>query len=546
MDKANTLKELLTISKRKYSKNTAFYLKDKGGAIYEVTYEKFSRDCESLGTALICELQEKGRNVAIFMANSYEWCVSYLAVAGGVSTVVPLDKELPCQELYNIIQFAEIDTVITDNYGYKVLSQDEEKKKSLKIITVGDDEYEDTYSFNLLLKKGEELLLSGNRAYLDAVTGPEEVAALLFTSGTTGMTKGVMLTNSNLCSDIDAVKQSVSLREDDVSFSVLPLHHTYEAIAFLMIISSGAAISFCESFRRLRENFSEYRPTIFVTVPLLLENLHKRITMRMEEEGKGNAARLITKVSTVLPAESRKKIFSEIHGFFGGRLRLIICGAAALQKQTAKDFASYGIPVIIGYGLTECSPIVICNSDSSPTADTVGKPLAGVQVKIVNPDENGIGEIAVKGPMVMKGYYKNQAQTDKVIVDGWFYTGDLGFEDKNGNYHITGRSKNVIVTANGKNIYPEELEYYLSKENVISECVVYSESDDIICVEILPSMEDIKKKLRKVNPTDEEIHSAVKEAVRAVNKNLPGYKRMRNLTIRKEAFEKTTTHKIKR
>ena len=546
MDKANTLKELLTISERKYSKNTAFYLKDKGGAIYEVTYEKFRSDCESLGTALICELQAKGRNVAIFMANSYEWCVSYLAVAGGVGTVVPLDKELPCQELYNIAQFAEIDTVITDSYGYKVLSQDEEKKKSLKIITVGEEKYEDTHSFCQLLTKGEELLSSGRRAYLDAVTYPEEVAALLFTSGTTGMTKGVMLTNSNLCSDIDAVKQSVSLREDDVSFSVLPLHHTYEAIAFLMIISSGAAISFCESFRRLRENFSEYRPTIFVTVPLLLENLHKRITMRMEEEGKGNAARLITKVSTVLPAESRKKIFSEIHGFFGGRLRLIICGAAALQKQTAKDFASYGIPVIIGYGLTECSPIVICNNDTSPTADTVGKPLAGVQVKIVNPDENGIGEIAVKGPMVMKGYYKNQAQTDKVIIDGWFYTGDLGFADKNGNYHITGRSKNVIVTANGKNIYPEELEYYLSKENVIGECVVCSESDDIICVEILPSIEDVKKKLRKENPTDEEIHSAVKEAVRAVNKNLPGYKRMRKVTIRKEAFEKTTTHKIKR
>ena len=546
MDKANTLKELLTISERKYSKNTAFYLKDKGGAIYEVTYEKFRSDCESLGTALICELQAKGRNVAIFMANSYEWCVSYLAVAGGVGTVVPLDKELPCQELYNIAQFAEIDTVITDSYGYKVLSQDEEKKKSLKIITVGEEKYEDTHSFCQLLTKGEELLSSGRRAYLDAVTYPEEVAALLFTSGTTGMTKGVMLTNSNLCSDIEAVKQSVSLREDDVSFSVLPLHHTYEAIAFLMIISSGAAISFCESFRRLRENFSEYRPTIFVTVPLLLENLHKRITMRMEEEGKGNAARLITKVSTVLPAESRKKIFSEIHGFFGGRLRLIICGAAALQKQTAKDFASYGIPVIIGYGLTECSPIVICNNDTSPTADTVGKPLAGVQVKIVNPDENGIGEIAVKGPMVMKGYYKNQAQTDKVIIDGWFYTGDLGFADKNGNYHITGRSKNVIVTANGKNIYPEELEYYLSKENVIGECVVCSESDDIICVEILPSIEDVKKKLRKENPTDEEIHSAVKEAVRAVNKNLPGYKRMRKVTIRKEAFEKTTTHKIKR
>ena len=225
---------------------------------------------------------------------------------------------------------------------------------------------------------------------------------------------------------------------------------------------------------------------------------------------------------------------------------MIICGAASLQKQTAKDFLSYGIPVIIGYGLTECSPIVICNNDVQPTVDSVGKPLSGVQVKIVSPDENGVGEIAVKGPMVMKGYYKNKEQTDKVMVDGWFYTGDLGYADKNGNYYITGRCKNVIVTSNGKNVYPEELEHYLSKKSVIDECMVYCESDDIISVEILPSLEDIEKKLRKNSVSDDEIHSAVKEAVRSVNKNLPAYKRIRKVTIRKEEFNKTSTHKIKR
>ncbi len=546
MDKINTLKELLTVSGHKYKNNTAFFLKDKGGAIYEVSYENFKYDCDCFGTALIYELGAKDKNTGIFMPNCYEWCVSYLAVAGGVGTVVPLDKELPCEELYNIISFAEIEVIITDANGFKTLSQSEEQMKKLKIIVVGDDKSDNTFSFENLLVRGKEYISDGKRNYIDGVTYPEQTAALLFTSGTTGMTKGVMLSNSNICSDMEAVKQAVTIREDDVTFSVLPLHHTYESIAFLMMISSGAAISFCEGFRRMRENLTEYRPTVFVTVPLLLENLHKRITARMEKEGKGNAARLITKVSSVLPNESRKKIFSEIHGFFGGRLRMIICGAAALQKQTAKDFFSYGIPVIIGYGLTECSPIIICNNDVSPTTDTVGKPLPGVQVKIVNSDENGIGEIAVKGPMVMKGYYKNKAQTDKVMIDGWFHTGDLGFEDKNGNYHITGRCKNVIVTANGKNIYPEELEYYLSKENAIGECVVYCEGDDIISVEILPGTDDIKKKLRKENPTDEEIHSAVKEAVRSVNKTLPGYKRIRKVTIRKEAFDKTSTHKIKR
>lgn len=546
MDNINTLKELLTVSEKKYRNNTAFYLKDMGGAIYQVTYEKFKSDCDSFGTALVCELSAKDKNIGIFMPNCYEWCVTYLAVTGGVGTVVPLDKELPCQELYNIIDFAEIEIIITNDSGCSILSQNPERRKKLKIITVGEEVNGSDYAFENLLLKGKEDITYGKRDYLDAVTLPEHTAALLFTSGTTGMTKGVMLSDSNICSDIEAVKQTVTITDADIAFSVLPLHHTYESIAFLMMIRSGAAISFCESFRRLRENLREYKPTIFVTVPLLLENLHKRITGRMEEEGKGNAARLITKVSTVLPSESRKKIFAEIHNFFGGRLRMIICGAAALQKQTAKDFFSYGIPVIIGYGLTECSPIVICNNDTSPTVDTVGKPLPGVQVKIVNPDEDGIGEIAVKGPMVMKGYYKNKSQTDAIMIDGWFHTGDLGFADKNGNYHITGRCKNVIVTANGKNIYPEELEYYLSKENVIGECIVYSEADDIISVEILPSMEDVKKKLKKEYPTDEEIHSAVKEAVRSVNKGLQGYKRIRKVTIRKEAFDKTSTHKIKR
>ena len=546
MENINTLKALLYESEKKYRSNTAFLLKDTGGAIYEITYEKFKVDCDCLGTALIYELGAKGKNIAVFMANSYEWCVSYLAVTGGVGTVVPLDKELPCNELYNIIEFAEIDTIITDTVGYGVLSQKLSDKSRLNIILVSDTADEGVYTFSELLEKGRELISMGERNYLDAVTKPEETAALLFTSGTTGMTKGVMLSNNNLCSDLTAVRESVKLTHTDVSFSVLPLHHTYEAIAFLMIISCGGAISFCEGFRRLRENLSEYRPTIFVTVPLLIENLHKRITAKMQKDGKGNTARLITKVSTVLPEESRKKIFSEIHAFFGGRLRMIICGAAPLQKQTAKDFLSYGIPIIIGYGLTECSPIVICNSEASPTTDSVGKPLNGVEAKIVAPDENGIGEIAVKGPMVMKGYYKNQAQTDKVMVDGWFYTGDLGYKDKNGNYHITGRCKNVIVTTNGKNVYPEELEYYLSKESVVDECVVYCEGDDIISAEILPSMDDVEKKLRKQAPSDDEIHAAVKEAVRGVNKNLPGYKRIRKVTIRKEAFDKTTTHKIKR
>lgn len=545
MDNFNTLKDLLKVSENRYRNNTAFYLKDKGDAIYGVTYGRFKRDCDSFGTALLFELGAKDKNIAIFMANCYEWCVTYLAVTGGVGTVVPLDKELPSGELENILHFAEVEVIVTDEAHLEIIRQ-MTTKTNLRVIVIGETTHENTLSFQSLLMAGEELLSQGKTDYLTTVTYPESTSVLLFTSGTTGMTKGVMLTDSNICSDIFAVIDSVRIRETDVSLSVLPLHHTYESIAFLMFIACGAAISFCEGFRRLRENLREYRPTVFVTVPLILENLHKRIVERIESEGKGNTARLITKVSPVIPLEKRKKIFSEIHGFFGSRLRLIICGAAALQKQTAKDLMSYGITVVIGYGLTECSPIVICNSEDEATIDSVGKPLKGVQVRIDNPDENGIGEIVVKGPMIMRGYYKNKEQTDKVLVDGWFHTGDLGYEDKNGNYHISGRCKNVIVTSSGKNIYPEELEFYLSKESVIGECMVYCEGDDIISVEILPSMEDVKKKVKRNAPSEDEIHSAVKEAVRSVNRNLPAYKRIRKVVIRKEEFNKTSTHKIKR
>ena len=426
MVKANTLKELLSHSERNFRNNTAFHLKDKGGAIYPLTYEKFKSDCDCFGTALISELDAKDKNIGIFMANRYEWCVSYLAIAGGVGTVVPLDKELPCGELYNIIEFAEIDTLITDENGYKTIVQNEEQMKKLKVILVGEVKNEGTFSFDELLEKGKAYIADGRRDYLDAVTFPEQTAVLLFTSGTTGMTKGVMLTNKNICSDITAVKMCITLLENDVSLSVLPLHHSYESIAFLMVISCGGAISFCEGFRRLRENLNAYKPTIFVTVPLILENLHKRIVAKMYDDGKGNAARLITKVSTVIPAESKKKIFSEIHDFFGGRLRMIICGAAALQKQTAKDFSTYGIPVIIGYGLTECSPIIICNNDISPTPDSVGKPLAGVQVKIVSPDENATVEATVvkngKGKKIYVFKYKAKKNEKKKLGHRQPYT----------------------------------------------------------------------------------------------------------------------------
>ena len=355
-----------------------------------------------------------------------------------------------------------------------------------------------------------------------------------------------MLSNRNLCSDLFLVSENIRLTPCDRSLSLLPLHHTYETMAFLMMLYCGGSIAFCGGVRYLSKSFQLFSPTVFVTVPLILEKLYDRLMGEIEKKGMRQKFRLATLVSTAMSEEKKKKLFSEIHDFFGGRLEKFVVGAAPLQSSAAEAFEAFGFKVVIGYGLTECSPIVICNSVGDTTPDTVGRPLQEVGVKIDNPDEKGIGEILIKGPMVMLGYYKNERATDEVFRDGWFCTGDLGHVDKNGRYRISGRCKNVIVTRNGKNIYPEELEYRLNKNPYIAESLVFGEKGDIVSCEIVPDEQAIKAKLKKQIPTDEEIKAVINEAVRGINRYLPSYKRIKKVTVKKDGFDKTTTHKIKR
>ncbi len=543
MKNPENLRELLLYSEENYRDRTAFLLKDEEGKLKTVTYEKFRSDADCLAAAL-SDLGLKGKKIALMGENSYEWCLSYMAVAGAVGVIVPLDKELPKEELENIISFAQIEGIICDKKtSTKALSATHFTSKEITVICT--DNINNTLFFGDLLRKGEELL-KGDGDYFYENADKDKMAVLLFTSGTTGMAKGVMLSHYNLCSDLICVSKSVKIEKEDVSLSVLPLHHTYEAIAFLMVIWSGAAVSFCKSIRTLRDDFSFYRPTVFVTVPLMLEKLHRRIMGEIDSKGKRKKFQMVSVVSGALSEEKKKKLFSDIHSFFGGRLKKIIVGAAALQQSVAEDFSLFGIPVIIGYGLTECSPIVICNTVENITFDSIGKPLEGVEVKIIDRDKRDIGEICIKGPMVMLGYYKNKIATDQVLIDGFLHTGDLGYKDKNGNYHITGRKKNVIVTRNGKNVYPEEVEYYLMKNAVISDCMVYAENDLIVSAQIIPDEEEIRKKLKKNDLTKNEIDKAVTEAVRATNRKLPSYKNVKKVTVRTKDFIRTTTHKIKR
>ncbi len=545
MNIPNNLRELLTESEKRFSDRPAFITKDEEGRVGTVTYGRLKKDAESLGTALIYELGLKDKKTGITGENSYQWCLSYLAVTGGAGIAVPMDKELPAEEMVNIISYAGLECIICDGKtAEKLLPVRDTVQRGLTVICT--ENVKGTVFFDDLLRKGEILITQGKRDYFSSDTDSNKTAVLLFTSGTTGMAKGVMLSHKNLISDLMCVSKRIKIDENDRTLSVLPLHHTYEAISFLMIINSGGSVAFAESLRTLREDFAFYRPTAFVTVPLLLEKLHRRIMLSIEEKGKRKKVQFFSVISSAVSEEKRRKIFSDVHAFFGGRLNKIVVGAAALQREVAEDFIMFGIPVIIGYGLTECSPIVICNSPEELTVDSIGKPLEGVEVKIDAPDEKGIGEICVKGPMVMRGYYKNKVATDEVLKDGFLYTGDLGYKDKNGNYHITGRKKNVIVTKNGKNIYPEEIEYYLLRNAVIADVMVYAEGDSIVSAQIIPDTSEIERKLKKTDLTEQEIHRAVIEAVRSTNRKLPSYKNIKKVTLRNKDFIRTSTKKIKR
>ncbi len=541
-----SLKQMLKNTYENKPKEVAFELPD--GEI--VTYKRFYKQVCAVGSALLGKYNLNGEKIAVSGVNSYEWLCTYFAVTGGVGVITPIDKELPFEEMRNLIEFAEIKAIVADkSVTKKLLKNIGLLPKDFIIITTDETQKSNkVIAFEQVVLDGKQLILNGYKDYELCQIDSKALAVILFTSGTTGMSKGVMLSNENVCSDIIATSQAVHLTSEDSVLSFLPIHHAYECITLLMCVSAGAKINFSGGLRHITNDFKRYKPTIFVSVPLLIEKMYERMQKKMVEDKKDKLVNLALKTSPVLNTKMKKQIFKQIHDVFGGNIRLIIAGAASLNPQVAKQFFSFGIPVLIGYGLTECSPIVISNSDNNITFDSIGKPLQGVLAKIINPDENNIGEICVKGDMVMMGYFKNVQETEKVLKKGWFHTGDLGFKDSKGNYHITGRSKNVIVTKNGKNIYPEELEYYLNSEPLILESIVFSkqDSEESVIAKVVADMDAVKEYLKKEAPTAEEIQKTIQEVVRKINKKLPSYKSIKNVEIKTEAFKKTTTNKIKR
>ena len=549
-------KDIINQSEKLFSERPAYKLRNKDGIYYEVTYSNFRHSIYYLANSLVNDGYSRA-HIAVVGANSYNWSVTYLAVTCSDNVIVPIDKELTADNMMDVIKDSDSTVLFGDKkYIKSIHARKDELPEGFRFICFDEADIDGVELYENYLDVGRQLYRGGTK-HLDSITvDPEATTAILFTSGTTGVSKGVCLSQKNICSVVMGAAGCIKVTEEDQLLSVLPIHHTYECtVGFLYIIYCGACISFNQGLRYITRDFKEVKPTCFITVPLLIEKVHAKIMKKMEEK---TAGKLIFKIGKYASKFGRamhikdldRKIFSEVIETFGGRLRLIVTGAAAIDPRVAEDFMHMGIDLYIGYGLTECAPLVACNNDRLMLPDSIGTPMPGAEVAIYNPDDLGVGEIWVRGPMVMNGYYKNQEATDEVITpDGWFRTGDLGTCDRHNCYKITGRCKNVIVTKNGKNIFPEEVELYLNTNPVIEESIVYADDVDdetLVSVQIYPNYEQIKNNLKRQDITKEDVQKSVEEAVKDVNKKLPKYKKIRNIEISEKEFEKTTTKKIKR
>lgn len=556
--KITDLRDMVKQSAELHPDCSAFTLKDSNGNFTSITYKEFLKSLNEYGTALL-DLGLKNTKIAVMSENRYEWCLTYLAVVNGVGIIVPLDRELPDNELSSLLTRSEASAIVTSANYIEKINKVRKDLPHLKYVIcmdpVENNENNDIIYVSDLIGKGRRLIEAGNREYIDALIDPEEMRMLIFTSGTTDKSKGVMLSHKNICHDIMGVSQLLTADTRDSILSILPLHHTYECTAgFLTMIYLGVSIGFCEGLRYINKNLQEYKPSIIMSVPLILENVYNKVEKKAKKDNKYYKLKFGLIIAPVLAKlgfkDIQRKLFSEVHNNLGGNLRLIISGASALNPKVSKAFRAMGFNLLQGYGLTECSPIVTVNRIKEYRDGSVGLPLPGVEVKIDNPGRDKIGEILVKGNNVMIGYYNNEEATREVLKDGWLYTGDYGRIDRNGFLYVTGRKKNVIVTKNGKNIYPEDIELYLNQSPYILESLVYGFNDPEdgetkVGAQIVPKLEAIEEALGKA-PSDEELNKIILAEVKKVNKKLSSYKRIQHFDIRKEEFEKTTTKKIKR
>ena len=548
-------------TRKSFGDRPAFKFKtEKEGILKTIKYNEFLDDVDALGTEFI-KLGLKNKRIAVISENRYEWGITYLATVCGTGIIVPLDRALPEKEIRSLIERSEVEAIVYsqkyEEIMQKLINENNENCKIKYYISMDKEKREGlVLSQSELIREGKMLVQNGDKRFVNAEINTEVMQIMLFTSGTTSTSKAVSLCHRNICSNLMDIASVIEITDEDTFLSFLPLHHTFEStVGFLYPIYKGASIAYCEGIRHIQENLKEYQVTAMISVPILFENMYKKVIKGIEKQGKLEAVKKGIKISNLLlkfHIDIRKKIFKDLHEKFGGKLRLFVSGAAAIDKEVEKGFNDLGIVTYSGYGLTEASPVVAAENDKYRCYGSVGRVFPSAEVRIDDKDENGIGEIVVKAPFIMLGYYNNKKATEESLIDGWYYTGDLGYLDKKGYLFITGRKKSVIVLKNGKNIFPEEIETLIGKLEGIKESMVYgmpseNDKDDLtLCAKIVYDKEIIINILG----TDEKskIKEYITNYIREVNKTMPAYKciSVNNVIITEEELIKTTTLKVKR
>ena len=547
------LKDILNKTRELYGDRPGYKIKLEEGKYQVYTHNEIRDMIDYLGTALI-NLGLKDKRIAVIGENRYEWELAYLSVVCGTGTVVPLDKSLPANELEELVERSEVEAIFYSKKYEEIVEKIKysEKNKLKHLISMDSDIHkEGIYSQKELIEKGKEFVDAGDRSFIDAKINPEEMSIMLFTSGTTSKSKVVALSHKNMVSNVMDFASVLDIDSSDRILSFLPLHHVFECtVGMLYSLYIGAQRSFCEGIRHIVENLNEYQITFASFVPAIYESMHKTIIKNLEKEGKLEAVRKLMEANKDKTMAEKKEIFKDIHNVFGGQIKLFVSGAAALEKEVEEDFRAWGVNLCQGYGLTETSPVIGVETNENFRVGSIGKPLPHIQAKIEDANEEGMGELVVKGPNVMLGYYNDEEATKEVLEDGWFRTGDLAKIDEDGYIFICGRKKSVIVLKNGKNIFPEEMEALVNKIEGVKESFIFGkqqsdDKDDIkINVKIIFDRE-IMQEAYKVT-TDDEIYKVLAEKVKEVNQIMPKYKAIRGILISEEPLLKTTTSKIKR
>lgn len=554
-----TIKEIFERSTVKYADKEFVLEKFDPKKKYETkTYQDFRNDVINFGTGLNNLVDFKGKRVVIVGQTTYHWYVSYMAMLCSDGIAVPVDKELPENEFINVVKRARADIVIYHSKKKDVIEKTKSEFDTVKyfIEMNSGEEYNKeskTIGLNKVIEDGKRIVEEGNTTFLNTQIDPEEFKVLIFSSGTTSEAKGIMICSRNLAENVNAVSAYVKIYPTDRFFSVLPLHHCYEStIGFLLPFACGSSIAVCEGLKHIVPNLKETHPTCLLAVPLLIESVYKKINATIKKNKKDKLVSSMIHVTNALSAvniDIKKRVFKEIYDNLGGEIRIIVSAAAPIDPKVGKWLTDIGIKFLQGYGLTETAPIAALTPEFNPSVGSVGKPVICAEVKIDNPNEDGEGEILIKSSTLMLGYYENEEATKEAIQDNWFHSGDLGYMNEEGFIYITGRSKNVIVTQNGKNIYPEEIELLLGKVNEIKECMVYGKEDKgnelKITVRAIPNKEYIEEKYGK-NLQEKDIHKIIWEKVKEINKELVSYKVIKELELKDDEFVKTTTMKIKR